>query len=128
MCSSVPDLTSVCLSSEFEAAAGGRDERCTSLLRGGDAGGGERRRPRVPAAQRSRDPLGRLRSQELGAAGERTHPGSSPQGPGENLQTLLESLQEGQTEELLRGPAGPDRILQWVGVLKVRTSCLSYIN
>lgn len=101
---------STVFSAEFEADAGRGDEHGAVPLVGGDEGEGRIRR----AA------LGLLRPRQLGSGHQRKRPGASLQGPHEDLEALLEPLQEGRTEELLRGPAGEDRLLQWTGMLNGR--------
>lgn len=104
--------------SDFEAASS-RREHCATLLGGGDGRGKERWRLREIAVNGLRGaPLGLLRAQQLGACGEKKHPGASPQRPREDLQALVEPLQEGRDEKLLRGPVGQDRLLQRVRVLR----------
>lgn len=110
----------VCVfSTEFKADAGGGDERGAVPLIGGDEGEGWIRR-QVGVRGCGAAALGFLRPRELGSGHQRKCPCASLQGSHEDLKALLESLQEGWTEELLRGPAREDRLLQWSRMLNGR--------
>lgn len=107
---------------EFKAASRRGDQRRAVLLLRGDGGGGERWKHSQVGVRSSRAaPVGLLRPQQLGTAGgQRQRPSASLQRSDEDLQALVEPVQEGRAEELLRCPPGEDRFLQWTGMLKMK--------
>lgn len=97
--------------SEFEATFRRGEQRRTISFLWGDGGRGKRWKHIQVSVWFSRAPMGLFRLRQFSSCSEGKRPRPSLQRPDEDLKALVEQIQEGRAEELLRSPAGEDRLL-----------------